>query len=243
MTLTSMRRLLWTTALLLGWASAQAATGSGKAATESRDATGFSAIDLRGGVNLIVRQGARESVQVSADDNLLPLLQTTIEGNGDNKTLRIQWKPGEPIRTNSKAVVTVDVVRLTGMASSGSGDIAVEAIKTPALSLSISGSSDARLNQLDTAQLTIGIAGSGDVRVNGKTVRLDVSIAGSGDVRARDLAADDVSISIAGSGGASVQANKTLAVSISGSGDVEYSGAAALAKTRVAGSGSIRQRQ
>lgn len=236
------RRPLLAAVLLLGWASAQAATGSGKPATETRDASGFSAINLRGGINLIVRQGAREAVQVSADDNLLPLLQTVVEGSGDNRTLLIQWKPGESIRSLGKTVVTIDVVKLNALASSGSGDITIEPLKTPALSLSISGSSDARVNQLDTARFSISIAGSGDVRANGKAAKLEVSIAGSGDVKARDLAADDVTISIAGSGDASVQANKTLAVSIAGSGDVEYSGAATLAKSRVAGSGSIRQR-
>jgi Putative auto-transporter adhesin, head GIN domain len=69
-----------------------------------------------------------------------------------------------------------------------------------------------------------------------------LSIAGSGDVRTRELAADDVSISIAGSGNASVQANKTLAISVAGSGDVEYGGPATITKSRLAGSGSIRQR-
>ena len=54
--------------------------------------------------------------------------------------------------------------------------------------------------------------------------------------------ADDVDISSAGSGDAGVQANKTLSVSIAGSGDVEYSGAATITHSRIAGSGSMRQR-
>jgi hypothetical protein len=236
------RRLLLAAALLLSVAGAQAATGSGKPATESRDASSFSAISLRGNINIVVRQGAREAVQVTADDNLLQLLQTTVEGSGDNRTLRVQWKPGESVRTKTEPVVTVDVIQLGAVASSGSGDIKIEPLKTSALSLSISGSSDAKVDQLDTTQFSISIAGSGDVRASGKALKLDIAIAGSGDVRTRELAADDVSISIAGSGDADVQANKTLAVSIAGSGDVEYRGAATLARSRVAGSGSIRQR-
>ena len=236
------RRLLLAAALLLSVAGAQAATGSGKPATETRDVSGFSAISLRGNINVVVRQGAREAVQVTADDNLLPLLQATVEGSGDNRALRIQWKPGESVRTKTEPVVTVDVVHLGAVASSGSGDIKNGPLKTPALSLSISGSSDAKVDHLDTTQFSISIAGSGDVRASGQALKLDIAIAGSGDVRTRELAADDVSISIAGSGDADVQANKTLAVSIAGSGDVEYRGAATLAKSRVAGSGSIRQR-
>ena len=197
---------------------------------------------MRGGIDLVVRQGARETVQVSADDNLLPLLQTTVEGSGESRTLVIQWARGENLRTRAKAVVTVDVVKLTALASSGSGDMVVEALKTPALALSISGSSDARLSGLDTQQLRVAITGSGDEQASGKAGKLNVSIAGSGDVRTRALLADDVTISIAGSGDASVQANKTIAVAIAGSGDVEYAGAATITHSRIAGSGSVRQR-
>ncbi len=197
---------------------------------------------MRGGIDLVVRQGARETVQVSADDNLLPLLQTTVEGSGESRTLVIQWARGENLRTRAKAVVTVDVVKLTALASSGSGDMVVEALKTPALALSISGSSDARLSGLDTEQLRVAITGSGDEQASGKAGKLNVSIAGSGDVRTRALLADDVTISIAGSGDASVQANKTIAVAIAGSGDVEYAGAATITHSRIAGSGSVRQR-
>lgn len=237
------RRGLFALGLLLAVVATHAATtGSGKAATESREASGFAAISLRGGIDLVVRQGAREGVQVTADDNLLSLLQTVVEGSGEQRTLVIQWPRGETIRTRARTVVTVDVVRLTALASSGSGDIAVEALKTPQLTLSISGSSDARLMKLDTEQLRVSISGSGDVSASGKAGKLGLSIAGSGDLRARELTADDVDISIAGSGNADVQAARTLAVAIAGSGDVQYSGAATLAKSRIAGSGTIRQR-
>jgi hypothetical protein len=246
---TPLARRSWLAATLLGLAAvlapaAQAATttGSGKSATEAREASGFAAIAMRGDIDIVVRQAAREAVQVSADDNLLPLLQTVVEGSGEQRTLRIQWKSGESIRTKSRTVVTVDVVKLTAVSLSGSGDLALGALKTPSFALSISGSSDAKIEQLDSGQLSVSISGSGDVQASGKASKLEVSISGSGDVRLRELATEDASVSIAGSGDASVNASKALAVSIAGSGDVEYTGGAMLAKARVAGSGSIRQR-
>jgi hypothetical protein len=243
----SRRRLLAVSLLSLLLAAAvtpalAATTGSGRVAAEARPLTGFSSIALRGAIDLVVRQAEREAVQVRADDNVLPLVQTTLEGDGDSRTLRIQLKPGESIRSASRIEVTVDLPRLKSIASAGSGAVAVKAFKTPALALSIAGSSDVRFEQLDAEQFTISIAGSGDVDARGKVAKLEISIAGSGDVRARDLAADDVSVSIAGSGDASVTAHKALAVSIAGSGDVEYGGGATLARSRVVGSGSVRQR-
>lgn len=223
-------------------AHAASTTGSGRLAAETREITGFSAIALRGSIDLVVRQGTREAVQVSAEDNLLPLLQTTLEGSDGQRTLRIQWKNGESVRSTRPVLVTVDLIRLSALSAAGSGAITVEPLKTPSLSLAISGSSDARLRQLDAEQFTLSIAGSGDVQAAGKAARFEVSIAGSGDVRARELVADDVSVSIAGSGDASVHATKTLAVSIAGSGDVDHTGGASLTRNRIAGSGTIRQR-
>lgn len=237
------RRLLVLALVAASVSLAQAATtGSGALATETRNVTGFSSIALRGSIDLVVRQGEREAVQVKADDNILPLVQTLVEGSGDAKTLRIQLKAGESIRTRNKIEVTVDLIKLNSIAASGSGDMTVGPLKTPSFSLAISGSSDAKFEQIEAGSFSISIAGSGDVAARGKASKLDISIAGSGDVRTRELAADEVSVSIAGSGDASVTATKALAVSIAGSGDVDYGGGATLARSRVAGSGTIRQR-
>ncbi|MES2957951.1 MAG: head GIN domain-containing protein [Pseudomonadota bacterium] len=234
---------LFAAGTLIGGAHAATLEGSGKSATETRALGTFQSISVRDGIDIVVRQGSSEGVQVRADDNLLPMVQTVVEGSGEARSLRIRFKPGESLRTRSPVVVTVDVIKLTALASSGSGNISVEALKTPALALSISGSSDAKLHQLDTDQFNISIAGSGDVHASGRATRLEVSIAGSGEVRTRELASSDVSVSIAGSGDASVAAQKSISVSIAGSGDVEYVGAATLAKSRIAGSGTVRQRQ
>ncbi len=220
-----------------------ATTGSGKALSETRAVSGFQAIALPGSIDVVVRQASSEGVQVRADDNVLPLVQTIVEGSGDTRTLRIQFKAGVSVRTKTPVVVSVDVIKLSAVSSSGSGNIRIEALKTPQLSLSISGSSDARLQQLDTDQLSVSIAGSGDVQASGRAGKLDVSIAGSGDLRARELAAGEVSVTIAGSGDASVTAQKTLSVAIAGSGDVDYGGGAVVTNTRIAGSGTVRQRQ
>jgi len=234
-----------TLALALGAApfAGAATVGSGTAATETRDVSGFAAIAMKGNIDVVVRQAERESVQVSTDANLLPLLQTVVEGSGDQRSLRIQWKSGESISTRSRTVVTVDVVRLGAVTLAGSGDLDLQALKTPALTLSVSGSSDALLRKLDTGDLRISVAGSGDVQARGKATRVDVSIAGSGDVQTRELAADDVRVSIAGSGDASVSATRTLEVSIAGSGDVDYGGGATQVRSRVVGSGTVRARK
>ncbi len=229
--------LLASGAALAGWT-----TGSGQIATETRAVSGFSAINAGGSIDVVVRQNGKEGVEVKADDNIVPLVETVVEGSGDNRRLKIQFKRGESVRTKTPVVVTVDVINLKALGMSGSGDATVEALNTPAFTLSLSGSSDAVIKKLDTPQFTVSISGSGDVKAAGTAGRCEFSIAGSGDVASRDMSCDDVTISIAGSGDVKVMAKKTMAVSIAGSGDVEYSGGAQLVKSSVAGSGTVRQR-
>jgi len=164
--------LAWMTAAAMAPAVA-ATTGSGNAVTEPRPVSGFQAIAMRGAIDLVVRQTGREGGQVRADDNVAPLVQTVVDGSGDARTLRVQFKAGESVRAKTPVVVTVDVVKLSAVASSGSGDIRIEALNTPALSLGIAGSSNARLERLDSEQLSIRIAGGGDVLARGPARRVD----------------------------------------------------------------------
>jgi hypothetical protein len=229
-------------ALEIRWGSGNTVTGSGRIASETRSVNDFQAIAVHGPVTLVVRQGGREVVEVRADDNLLPLVETTAEDSSRGRTLNVGLRKGHSVRTHHDIVVTVDVVKLTSIATQGSGDVRVEALKTPSLQLSISGSSDARLASLQADEFGVSISGSGDVQAAGSAARLKVSIAGSGDARLGSLQADDVTVAIAGSGDAEVTAHKTLAVSIAGSGDVVYHGNGSLTKSSIAGSGSVSRR-
>lgn len=220
-------------------------SGQAAPATETRNVPEFTAIAAGGSVNISVTQGPVTSVQVTADDKVLPKIETVVELGKRGPTLQIRiksegWGWGKNYNTGPVNVVIV-TPKLTGLASAGSGDIRVGALQTPSLQMSISGSGNAQLVGLSTDEFGVSIAGSGDVSADGRAAKLTVSIAGSGDVRLAELRSDEVSVKIAGSGDAAVQAQKTLSVSIAGSGDVVYSGEATV-KSSVAGSGTVRKR-
>lgn len=218
------------TALAAAWV-----VGNGQAATEQRQLAEFDSVQTDG-PTVLVRQGAVAAVTVQADANLLPLLETVVEG----RRLVLRWQRGTSIRTSVKPLVTVTAVKLTGLEVRGSGDLAGEGLRSPALAVRVSGSGDLRLSDLVTDELSVSVHGSGDVLASGSATRLAISIAGSGDVKTRGLKAEVVSVRIAGSGDADVQAQRTLDVAIAGSGDVVYSGAATVKKV-IAGSGSVTQ--
>lgn len=212
-------------------------TATGPAVTEARTASEFHGIAVSGGIELKVRQGNHPAIEVKAETNLLPYLETVTENN----TLQVRWKKGSRLRVKDTPEVNVTVVELQSITSAGSGGIAVAPLKTPRLTLSLAGSGDASIDTLQADELAITIAGAGDVKATGHTARLQVRIAGSGDVKCGALKADDVTVSISGSGDASVHAARSLSVSIAGSGDVLYSGDAQV-KSTIAGSGSVRKR-
>jgi hypothetical protein len=215
--------------------------GSGKVVAESRTVTPFQGVLLKSGVHVVVRQAAKEAVEVRADDNLIGYIETTVVDRDGVPTLAIGAKKGASFTTRNRIVVTVDVASLKVLTLAGSGDVEADGLKTAELKLKVHGAGDVNLRQLSADALSIAVEGSGDVRASGRAAKLGVSIVGSGDVTCRDLQSDEVSVSIAGSGDARVHANRTLSVNIAGSGDVDYTGEATV-RSAIAGSGSVTKR-
>lgn len=225
-------------AIHLSLFGANRVVGSGKLVNETRDVTGFQAIALRASMKLVLRQGTREGIELRADENILPLIETRVVDRGGVPTLELGMKNKTSFSTRSEIVATIDLVTLRALSISGSGDVVADALKTPALAVAISGSGNVRLKQLIADEVSVKVSGSGDIEFGGRTVKLGVSISGSGDVKTRGLEADDVTVSVAGSGDAEVTARKTLTISIAGVGDVKYTGEPVV-KSSIAGHGKV----
>lgn len=221
---------------------AETLTGSGRVVSESRPVSGFEAITVEASFTVKVRQAGSDAVQVQADDNLLPYIETVLDTRRDRPTLVLRWKRSVNIRHSSDIVVTVDARTVRALSTSGSGLIEADTIQGERLALSVAGSGDVRVHQATVAELQASVAGSGDVRAAGRAAVLKVSIAGSGDVDLSGVEAEEVKVSIAGSGDAQVTAHQSLSVSIAGSGDVRYGGRVPSVKTSIVGSGDVRRR-
>ncbi|MFY7865633.1 head GIN domain-containing protein [Roseateles sp.] len=220
------------------WGLSERVKGSGEIGTEVRDLGAFDGISLAGSFKVVVRQGAGTSLEVKADKNLLPLIETRVVESSKGRTLEIAPKKGYNLSSRTPPQITLEVAQLRKIAVAGSGDIRVEAMKTPSVDISIAGSGDVDLVDMTSDRLGLQVSGSGDVKARGRTGSLSLSVAGSGDVHARELQADEVRASIAGSGNATVHAVKTLKISIAGSGDIAYLGSPQVSSS-IAGHGHI----
>ncbi len=209
--------------------------GSGKDLTEKREVPQFTAIELAvGTADLVVNNGDTISVELTWDDNLLPLVTTTVVDG----VLEI----GVEGNTSSAqaAKIRITAPRVSSVAVSGAGRVSVEELSGPKAELSISGSGDMIVG-VNAEEFACEIAGSGTIKASGTCPKVSVAVRGSGDVSTTGVLAETVEIDIAGAGTVAVHAETNLDVSIAGSGDVSYSGKPQIRQS-VAGSGSIKAR-
>lgn len=87
-----------------------------------------------------------------------------------------------------------------------------------------------------------GVAGSGKIQAQGTVRKVKASISGSGRISAADLAAESCEVRISGSGDMEINVKEELDASISGSGNVTYSGDPKRVNSHASGSGHIRKR-
>lgn len=189
--------------------------GSGDLSTERREVSSFTEIALAGSGEVHVEITGSESLVVTAEDNLLPLLRTeVVEG-------RLEIEPTERITATETITYAVTAADLEGVSITGSGTVTITG--------------------LDGETFTTEISGSGTIEPEGTVDELTVRIAGSGNYAGESLAAAVGSVEIAGSGDAVVDVTDALSVTISGSGNVEYLGDPQLSQS-ITGSGEISRR-
>ena len=192
----------------------QTVRGSGVVATETRDVSGFSGVQVTGHGNVVIEQTSTDSLSIEAEDNILPLLETTVE----NGVLHLRTKRGVSLQSTRPVHYRVTVKSLTGVGISGSGDV--------------------KATNVDTDRLAARITGSGSADLAGRADQLEVTIAGSGSWNAADLKSKTARVTISGSGDAAVNAADRLDATITGSGSVQYAGNPTVEK-RITGSGSV----
>jgi hypothetical protein len=211
--------------------------GSGKIVTETRPIGAFNAIDLSYPAEVLVQQAASESLSLTADDNLLPQLGTSVrQGTLLIENTQREWNR----RVNpTKAVqIVITVKNLQDIDFSSAGSLRIAGLETDRLSLSVSGAGSLNLEQLSTSSLDCDLSGVGSIDAAGTADRLNIDISGLGSFKGSDLHSQDVTVNLSGAGSAVVNAQNTLYANLSGTGSVTYYGHPAV-NQQVSGLGSV----
>ena len=135
------RCLLAMAVVLLVLTGCSVVSGSGQVASETRQVSGFTGIDLSGVGEVIIEQGQSESLTIEADDNVLPVLTSEVE----DSVLRLDRKPRNTVTTRNPIRYRVTLQDLTSLELSGSGSVSAENLRVNALRVDISGSGTIKL--------------------------------------------------------------------------------------------------
>jgi hypothetical protein len=213
---------------------------AGDRITETRLVKDFNSVHLTGSGYLTIIQGNDESLTIEADKKILPYLKSEVK----NGSLHLGMKKKfwhKPIKRHGPINYRLEVIDLSKIVVSGSGDVTSKSINSNELSLRISGSGTIDIKDLEAEDLEVQISGSGECYLRGSAPEQSVHISGSGDYEAGKLEGDDVTVTVSGSGDATVWAREYLDVRVSGSGDVGYYGRPRITQ-RTSGSGDVYSR-
>ena len=208
--------------------------GSGKTATEDRKVEGFQRVHARNAVRVVVAVTGTESATVEADDNLLPLVQTTVVDG----TLHVRVKGS--LKTRNPLRVRIAAKQLEGLTAESSAMVSSQDPKGEALAMSASSSGRVTANDVDAKQLKVSVSSSGIVTADGRADRQEIEASSSGRYEGSKLVSRTSSVTCSSSARTVLHATEEVRGSVSSSGSVRYSGSPGKVAVSTSSSGSVQ---
>ncbi len=202
--------------------------------TETRTVRGFDAVTLTGAGTLVFTQDGKEGLTIEAEDNILPVLTSKVEG----KNLILSTAPNTSINVTKPIRYRLSLKNLKALSISGAGDAQAKKLRTGDFTIDLSGSGSLRIENLSANQLSADISGAGSLDLAGKVSAQQITLSGAGSYKAAKLESNRTSLDISGAANAWVHARETLDTQVSGAGNVHYSGNPRVTKD-ISGAGSV----
>ncbi len=190
--------------------------GDGVIITTNRPVSDFSALVVNGAYKVKWSSG-KPALTISTDQNLLPLIETTVSGN----TLEIDQE--KTLRPTKGITITLSSASLAEVRLNG------------AVSLTSS--------KLSGQSLKLESNGASSIDIDGSVTNLEVSLSGASKLNAASLQAQTATVSLNGASFADVAVSDALDASISGAGLLTYSGNPKSVEKTINGAGRIRARR
>jgi hypothetical protein len=190
--------------------------GSGTISTREIATTAFSAVESHYDIKAIIRYGTVHNVKATGYDNLLDILDFSVENN----TLKLKFNQQYNQVRGSNVVAEITVPVLERVAIHGSNDIEVRDIQAgAAFNARIHGSGNIRILNSRYDSASLHVHGSGDIDAQGLQVKVaEANIHGHGDILIR--ATEKMKAGIYGNGNIHVWGNPQLQTEIHGNGRI-----------------------
>ncbi len=199
---------------LVNFSFGKGVRGSGNVVSEQRSVAAFEGIKVSGIFRVEAVAGREQSVEIEADDNLLPLITTEVRDG----MLVISTK--ESIRPRNTLVVRVSNPTIAKIQSSGVAKVTASELTGP-FELDMSGASKAELK--------------------GNVSELKVSVSGAAKIEATELQAANADIKASGACKVSVAVSGELKANASGASKIYYTGEPVNVIRNTSGASRVKQ--
>lgn len=195
--------------------------GSGKIKEEVRTVEAFQSVQCGAGIDGDITLGSPASVKVVADDNLVPIIKTTVERG----LLRVGVESGHHGFSSKNPVKVVIVMpQLVGAEATGGSGIAVHGNVQGKLELASSGGGSIGLDRVALDSVEISTSGGGSVTIKGSAKVTNIEASGGAEVHARELTTDALDLDASGGAEIEIKATRAVKASLSGGCTAEIAG-------------------
>lgn len=213
---------------------AQSRDGNGNVTQQERTLSYFNGIEVGGDFEVILLQGAKQSVKVETDENLQDLIKTEVKED----ILVISTQKNAKFSEKKIYITNPDFKKIK---QSGASEIKSEnTINANDLEVEVSGEGELNL-MLSAGNLKTELSGAGEVKLSGTAQTHYVEITGAGELSAFELITDTITIEASGAAEARINAMKLLKVEASGAAEIIYKEEPLEKNIDVSGSGEVRK--
>jgi hypothetical protein len=164
--------------------------GSGSPVIEQRSVGAFTGVESGGGVHVIVAVGSAQSVEVRAQENILPIIETSVSGG---------------------------VLHIRGRSSYTTTQGVEVRIVTPALeSIELSGGATGVATSISTHRFTATVSGGAELQATGTAAEVSLDASGGGKAYLGGLMAMRATVSVSGGAHGELLASERVSGSASG---------------------------
>ncbi len=207
---------------------------------ETRRLEGFDAIEVGGGIDLFLRQGAGFVVEVDAKGDDAAEIVTEVR----DRTLEIRRKSSFKFFSwaGDPGAVHVTLPALVSLTASGGSDVRTEGTFTSdSVQIVASGGSDLVMT-VSATTLKAQASGGSDMRLSGTVSSASVRASGGSDLNASELTAAEADVESSGGSDLSIAVRDKIVGNASGGSDIAYTGQPTIVDVNTSGGADIRRR-
>lgn len=210
---------------------------SGNVISVEREVGGFSKIMVAHGINATVTMGDETSLKITADDNVIPYIETFVMDGA----LNVRVRRHTSFRGNPTLRVSIVAVELSGCSASGGSSIKfVNQLTGPAIGVDLSGGSRYD-GSIEAGEVNAHLSGGSVMETSGTASKLNLECSGGSIFGDFDFATDEVNANLSGGSRTTLTVNEKLTVNASGGSTFRYRGDPAETNRNTSGGSTIER--